>query len=64
MNNNVNALNNKGNSLYSFGNYTEDILYYDKALALDPKNVAALHNKGNAVDKAKTQKSILSKQDS
>jgi tetratricopeptide (TPR) repeat protein len=33
------------------GNHTGAIQYYDKALAVDPNNVAALNNKGNALGK-------------
>ena len=49
--NQVTMLNNKGNALLSvgLGNYTQAIMYFDKALAIDPKNVAALTNKGNAL---------------
>ena len=37
----VNALIEKGADLDSLGNYTGAIKYYDKALAMDPKYVAA-----------------------
>jgi tetratricopeptide (TPR) repeat protein len=33
----VSALANKAYALYSQGNYTQAIQYYDKALAIDPK---------------------------
>jgi tetratricopeptide (TPR) repeat protein len=45
----INALIEKGNALGSLGNYTEAISYYDKVLAIDPKDVNALYNKGNAL---------------
>jgi tetratricopeptide (TPR) repeat protein len=33
---------------YSLGKYNESIVYFDKVLAIDPKNVLALNEKGNA----------------
>jgi tetratricopeptide (TPR) repeat protein len=44
--NQITLLNNKGMSLYNLGKFNESITYFDKALAIDPKNVAALDNKG------------------
>jgi tetratricopeptide (TPR) repeat protein len=43
------ALTNKGNALYSLGNFTGAIKYYDKVLDIDPKHVIALDNKGLAL---------------
>ncbi len=40
-----NALVHKGIALDILGNHTGAIAYYDKALAIDPKNVAALTSK-------------------
>ena len=40
----------KGKSLYNLGNYREAIQYHDKALAIDPKNVAALTKEALALD--------------
>jgi tetratricopeptide (TPR) repeat protein len=47
---NKDALYYKGEVLFDLGNYTGAILYYDKALAIDPKYVDALNNKGFALD--------------
>ena len=44
----VAVLNSKGVSLNALGKYNESIVYFDKALAIDPKNVLALNEKGNA----------------
>ena len=44
----VPVLNGKGVSLNSLGKYNESIVYFDKVLAIDPKNVLALNEKGNA----------------
>ena len=41
----VTFLNNKGMSLNSFGKFNESITYFDKVLAIDPKNVDALAGK-------------------
>jgi tetratricopeptide (TPR) repeat protein len=41
----------KGLALDKLGNDTGAILYYDKALAIDPHQVNALNNKGLALDK-------------
>jgi tetratricopeptide (TPR) repeat protein len=46
----VNALVDEGAFLNDLGNHTGAIQYYDKALAVDPNNVAALNNKGNALN--------------
>jgi tetratricopeptide (TPR) repeat protein len=37
-------------SLDSLGKYVEAIKYFDKALAIDPINTAALLKKGNSLD--------------
>jgi tetratricopeptide (TPR) repeat protein len=47
---NVIALYNKGLALYDSGNNTGAILYYDKALAMDPHYIHALTHKGLALD--------------
>jgi tetratricopeptide (TPR) repeat protein len=47
---NVITVYNKGQALYNSGNYTGAILYYDKALAIDPHYVNALTGKGLALD--------------
>jgi tetratricopeptide (TPR) repeat protein len=36
----------KGLALKGLGNYTQAISYYDKALAIDPKDVEVLIGKG------------------
>jgi tetratricopeptide (TPR) repeat protein len=43
------ALNGKGDALYSLSNYTRAIQYYDKALAIDPKDTHALNSIDNAL---------------
>jgi tetratricopeptide (TPR) repeat protein len=47
---NVITVYNKALSLYDSGNNTGAILYYDKALAIDPHYLAALTHKGLALD--------------
>lgn len=37
-------------ALNHLGNYTGAIEYFDKALAIDPNDEAALYNKGNSLD--------------
>ncbi len=44
------ALNNKGVVLRGFGNYTGDIEYYDKALAIQSNDTYALTNKGTSLE--------------
>ena len=44
------ALYNKGLALLNLDNYTGAIKYYDKALAINPKDVSALTDKGLALD--------------
>ena len=44
------TLYNKGLALDNLGNYTEGILYYDKALAINPNDKDALGNKGVDLD--------------
>jgi len=46
--NQVTILNNKGLSLYNSGKFNESIAYFDKALAINPKNITTLDNKGLA----------------
>ena len=41
----VTFFNNKGMSLNSLGKFNESITYFDKALAIDPKNINALTGK-------------------
>ena len=43
------ALNKKGLDLINSGNYSEAIIYFDKALAMNSSNVNALNNKGVAL---------------
>jgi len=45
----VTFYNNKGMSLNGIGKFNESITYFDKALAIDPKNVDALTGKGNVL---------------
>src|SRR5689334_22023953 len=47
--NQIILLNNKGTSLYNLGRFNESIVYFDKALDIDPNNVVALDNKGSAL---------------
>lgn len=42
---------NEGISFLIVGKYNEAIVYYDKALTLDPRNVDVLYNKGVALGK-------------
>ena len=49
----VGVLGNKGIALYHLGNYTGAIQSYDKALAIDAKNLDALNNKRLAIQKLK-----------
>ncbi len=42
------TMTNKGIELNKIGKYNESITYFDKALAMDPRNVVALNEKGNA----------------
>ncbi|MDF0680650.1 MAG: tetratricopeptide repeat protein [Candidatus Nitrosocosmicus sp.] len=42
------VLTTKGVELNKVGKYNESIVYFDKALAIDPKNALALNEKGNA----------------
>jgi predicted O-linked N-acetylglucosamine transferase (SPINDLY family) len=46
----VSALIDKADTLRSSGNYIQAIQYYDKALAIDPNNVAVLINKGYSLN--------------
>jgi heparosan-N-sulfate-glucuronate 5-epimerase len=48
---NISALNNNGSSLAKLGKYNESIVFFDKALAINPNNTAALNNKGLALAK-------------
>jgi tetratricopeptide (TPR) repeat protein len=47
----ISALVKKGNDLVKLGSYNGAIVFYDKALAIDPNNVDALYNKGNVLVK-------------
>ena len=47
--NDASALNNKGDALYNLGRYQEAMIYYDKALAIDPKNIDAIKGKQQAL---------------
>ena len=47
--NEFSVLNAKGVSLNGLGKYNESITYFDKVLAIDPNNVLALNEKGNAL---------------
>ncbi len=47
--NRVTILNNKEMSLYNSGRFNESLDYFDKALSIDPKNVAVLFHKANAI---------------
>jgi tetratricopeptide (TPR) repeat protein len=49
--NNAEALGGKGNALTELGNYNEAITFYDKTLAIDPNNKAALTSKNLSVEK-------------
>jgi heparosan-N-sulfate-glucuronate 5-epimerase len=48
---NISALNNNGSSLAKLGKYNQSIVFFDKALAINPNNTAALNNKGLALAK-------------
>ena len=41
----------KGYALDNLGNHTEAVVYYDKALATDPRYIPDLTNKANFLDK-------------
>ena len=41
----VSTTTNKANFLDKIGNYKLAIIYYDKALAIDPKNIDAIKGK-------------------
>ena len=43
------TLNKKGLALLNLGKYNESIAYFDKALAINPKNFETLVNKGGAL---------------
>jgi tetratricopeptide (TPR) repeat protein len=45
----VNALDGKGRSLNELGNYSQAIIYLDKALEIDPKHIDALVSKSQAL---------------
>jgi tetratricopeptide (TPR) repeat protein len=47
----VTTLVEKGNDLVKLGSYNGAIVFYNKALAIDPNNVEALYYKGNALVK-------------
>ena len=44
------ALNNNGSSLAKLGKYKESIVFFDKALAINPNYVYALNNKNSALE--------------
>lgn len=47
---NISALNNNGSSLAKLGKYKESIVFFDKALAINPNYVYALNNKNSALE--------------
>jgi tetratricopeptide (TPR) repeat protein len=47
----ISTLVEKGNNLVKLGSYNGAIVFYNKALIIDPNNVEALYNKGNALVK-------------
>jgi tetratricopeptide (TPR) repeat protein len=47
---NIDALNNKGFALAKLGKYNESIVFFDKALAINPNYVRALNNKNSALE--------------
>jgi tetratricopeptide (TPR) repeat protein len=47
----ISTLVEKGNDLVKLGSYNGAIVFYNKALAIDPNNIEALYNKGNALVK-------------
>ncbi|HEY0579571.1 MAG TPA: tetratricopeptide repeat protein, partial [Candidatus Nitrosocosmicus sp.] len=47
----ISILVKKGNDLVKLGSYNGAIVFYNKALAIDPNNIEALYNKGNALVK-------------
>jgi dolichyl-phosphate-mannose-protein mannosyltransferase/tetratricopeptide repeat protein len=49
--NSVTVLNNKGSALAKLEMYNQSIVFFDKALAINPNNTAALNNKGLALAK-------------
>jgi hypothetical protein len=48
---NISTLNDNGSALAKLGKYNESIVFFDKALAINPNNTAALNNKGLALAK-------------
>ena len=50
VSNNKYVLYDKGDALYSLGNYTQAIPYLDKALAIDPNDKYALNDVGRALN--------------
>jgi tetratricopeptide (TPR) repeat protein len=47
---NISALNNNGSSLARLGKYNESIVFFDKALAINPNYIRALNNKNLALE--------------
>jgi tetratricopeptide (TPR) repeat protein len=47
----ISTMLEKGNDLVKMGSYNGAIVFYNKALIIDPNNVEALYNKGNALFK-------------
>ena len=49
----VNSILDEGNRLFLQGKFQQAIVYYDKILDEDPKNISSLNNKGYALSKLK-----------
>ena len=47
----VNSILDEGNRLFLQGKFQQAIVYYDKILDEDPKNISSLNNKGYALSK-------------
>jgi heparosan-N-sulfate-glucuronate 5-epimerase len=47
---NISTLNNNGSSLAKLGMYNESIVFFDKALAINPNYIRALNNKNLALE--------------
>lgn len=56
---NIDALTNKSNALDPLGNHRQAIQYFDKVLAIDPRNIIALINKGLALVSLKKYKEAI-----
>jgi tetratricopeptide (TPR) repeat protein len=55
----VDSLNNKGRVFFDMGRYTEAIIWYDKALEINPKEVTVLINKSHALFNLGEEKEAL-----